>query len=122
MDYLRWYRRVTRADVRNEHAVTAIRPRADALVEVDDPHLTGSAAWPGAPRGAGHRPRRPGRRADTRLHGRRGHATEGGLWAHSSDVLDYATLAGKRVGVIGMGSSAMDSAGTALECGAPAWI
>ena len=33
MDYLRWYRRVTRADVRNEHAVTAVRPRADALVE-----------------------------------------------------------------------------------------
>lgn len=47
-----------------------------------------------------------------------GHASKGGLWAHSSDVLDYATLAGKRVGVIGMGSSAMDSAGTALECGA----
>ncbi|WP_459655722.1 SidA/IucD/PvdA family monooxygenase, partial [Achromobacter xylosoxidans] len=34
-------------------------------------------------------------------------------WAHSSDVLDYATLAGKRVGVVGAGASAMDSAATA---------
>src|SRR5690606_31511394 len=39
-------------------------------------------------------------------------------WAHSSDPMDYATLAGKRVGVIGAGASAMDSAATALEAGA----
>jgi cation diffusion facilitator CzcD-associated flavoprotein CzcO len=39
-------------------------------------------------------------------------------WAHSSDVMDYGTLAGKRVGVVGAGASAMDSAGTALEAGA----
>ena len=39
-------------------------------------------------------------------------------WAHSSDVMDYATLAGKRVGVVGAGASAMDSAATALEAGA----
>ena len=45
MDYLRWYRRVTRADVRNEHAVTAVRPRADALVEVDVHTPTCSATW-----------------------------------------------------------------------------
>jgi cation diffusion facilitator CzcD-associated flavoprotein CzcO len=32
--------------------------------------------------------------------------------------LDYQTLKGKRVGVIGAGASAMDSAATALECGA----
>ena len=39
-------------------------------------------------------------------------------WAHSSDVLDYAVLAGRRVAVIGAGSSAMDCAATALEAGA----
>ncbi|MFS2117478.1 SidA/IucD/PvdA family monooxygenase, partial [Herbaspirillum frisingense] len=39
-------------------------------------------------------------------------------WAHSSDLLDYASLKGKRVGVIGGGASAMDSAATALEEGA----
>jgi cation diffusion facilitator CzcD-associated flavoprotein CzcO len=39
-------------------------------------------------------------------------------WAHSSDDNDYAALAGLRVGVIGAGASAMDSAATALEAGA----
>src|SRR5690606_15024789 len=40
------------------------------------------------------------------------------LWAHSSDDMDYSVLRGKRVGVVGAGASAMDSAGTALENGA----
>ena len=39
-------------------------------------------------------------------------------WAHSSDDNDYRALAGLRVGVIGAGASAMDSAATALEAGA----
>jgi cation diffusion facilitator CzcD-associated flavoprotein CzcO len=39
-------------------------------------------------------------------------------WAHSSDDNDYAALAGLRVGVVGAGASAMDSAATALEAGA----
>ena len=39
-------------------------------------------------------------------------------WAHSSDDNDYAQLAGLRVGVVGAGASAMDSAATALEAGA----
>jgi cation diffusion facilitator CzcD-associated flavoprotein CzcO len=39
-------------------------------------------------------------------------------WAHSSDAMDYARLAGLRVGVVGAGASAMDSAATALEQGA----
>lgn len=118
MDYLRWYRRVTRADVRNEHAVTAVRPRADALVEVDVHTPTCSATWL-ARRVvlATGRDGLGGAQIPAFMDGV-GHASKGGLWAHSSDVLDYATLAGKRVGVIGMGSSAMDSAGTALECGA----
>lgn len=114
MDYLRWYRRVTEADVRNQHAVTALRPRGDALVEVDVQTSAGSATWLA--------------RRVVLATGRDGlggpqipafmRGVDRALWAHSSDVLDYATLAGKRVGVIGVGSSAMDSAGTALECGA----
>ncbi len=40
------------------------------------------------------------------------------LWAHSSDAMDYTSLRGKRVGVVGAGASAMDSAATALEAGA----
>lgn len=114
MDYLRWYRRVLELDVRNEHAVEAVLPRADGLVAL--------------------RMRTPD--GETTVHARRvvlatGRDGLGGawvppvtdglprrLWAHSSDDMDYGTLRGKRVGVVGAGASAMDSAATALEAGA----
>jgi len=114
MDYLRWYRKVMALDVRNDHRIELIQPRADGLVEL---HVvapsgksvvlarrvvlaTGRDGLGGAlvPSLAENLPR--------------------ALWAHSSDAMDYGKLAGKRVGVIGAGSSAMDSAGTALESGA----
>ena len=114
MDYLRWYRKVMTLDVRNEHRVDAILPRADGVVElhIDAPSgksvvlarrvvlATGRDGLGGAlvPPLAQDLPRT--------------------LWAHSSDDMDYRKLAGKRVGVIGAGSSAMDSAATALESGA----
>ncbi|VVE48219.1 FAD-dependent urate hydroxylase [Pandoraea pneumonica] len=114
MDYLRWYRDVLAIDVRNDHRITAITPRADGLValSVTSPagdttvyarHVvlaTGRDGLGGAtvPAFARELPRR--------------------FWAHSSDEMDYATLRGKRVGVIGAGASAMDSAATALEAGA----
>ncbi len=114
MDYLRWYRRVMALDVRNHTAVVAVLPRADGRVLL---HL----------RAAG---------ADSRVLARRvvlatGRDGLGGpavpafmdgippqRWAHSSDELDHSRLAGLRVAVVGAGSSAMDSAATALECGA----
>ncbi|MDD2547051.1 MAG: NAD(P)/FAD-dependent oxidoreductase [Burkholderiaceae bacterium] len=114
MDYLRWYRRVTGADVRNGHAATALRPRADALVEVDVQTADGVSTWLArrvvlaTGRDGLGGPQIPGF-----LHG-----VERSRWAHSSDGLDYATLRGLRVGVVGAGSSAMDSAATALENGA----
>ena len=37
---------------------------------------------------------------------------------HSSDPIDFAALRGKRVAILGAGSSAFDNAGTALEAGA----
>jgi cation diffusion facilitator CzcD-associated flavoprotein CzcO len=37
---------------------------------------------------------------------------------HSSDPIDFAALAGKRIGVLGAGASAFDNAGEALEAGA----
>lgn len=40
------------------------------------------------------------------------------LVAHSADVIDFARLKGKTVGVVGAGASAMDNAATALESGA----
>ncbi|MGC3986578.1 MAG: NAD(P)/FAD-dependent oxidoreductase [Pseudorhodoferax sp.] len=114
MDYLRWVRSVMRVDVRNGVAVTDIVPRADGLVRL-------------ALRTA---------RGESSLLARRvvvatGRDGLGGpalpaflqglpraLWAHSSDANDYAQLRGKRVAVVGAGSSAMDSAATALEMGA----
>ena len=114
MDYLRWYRRVMAIDLRSEHRITAIVPRADSLVRLDlsTPDgavsvlarrvvlATGRDGLGGAtvPDFVSHLPR------DT--------------WAHSSDDMNYAALAGKRVVVIGAGSSSMDSAATALELGA----
>ncbi|WP_230681490.1 TolC family protein, partial [Paracidovorax cattleyae] len=114
MDYLRWYRRVTRADVRNGHAVTAVQPRGDGLVEVQVRTGAGTTAW--FARRVVLATGRDG------LGGPQIPAFMQGVgrsrWAHSSDVLDYAALRGLRVGVVGAGSSAMDSAATALECGA----
>jgi cation diffusion facilitator CzcD-associated flavoprotein CzcO len=114
MDYLRWYREVLALPVRNDHRVTDIQPHGEGLVE-----LAVEAA-----------------RSPTRTWARRvvlatGRAGLGGpavpevaealprsRWAHSSDDNDYAELAGLRVGVVGAGASAMDSAATALEGGA----
>ena len=39
---------------------------------------------------------------------------------HSADDIDFAALAGKRIGVLGAGASAFDNAGEALEAGAAA--
>ena len=115
MEYLRWYRRVLNIEVRNRHRVTDIWPQANARVKlrIEGPQgevlerwarrvvvATGRAGLGGAwvPDWARELPR---------TH-----------WAHSSDNNDYSALQGLRVGVVGAGASAMDSAATALECGA----
>jgi cation diffusion facilitator CzcD-associated flavoprotein CzcO len=124
MDYLRWYRSVNRLAVHNGCTLLAVQPRADATVDLQLRDASGTRtvrarrvvlatgrdglggpALPGflqglprglpAPDGSG-----------------------GGLWAHSADDGDFAGLAGRRVLVVGAGSSAMDVAGTALEAGA----
>ncbi|HEX7386677.1 MAG TPA: NAD(P)/FAD-dependent oxidoreductase [Castellaniella sp.] len=113
MDYLRWYRKVMHLDVCNEHRVERIVPHADHVelslrspagpLTVRARHVvlaTGRAGLggPSVPAFVQHLDRR--------------------LWAHSSDVMDYGALRGLRVGVVGAGASAMDSAATALEHGA----
>jgi len=40
------------------------------------------------------------------------------FWAHSSEMIDFAALKGRRVAVLGAGASALDNAATALEQGA----
>jgi len=114
MDYLRWYRRVLGLDIRNSHQVQAVHPRADGFVQLDITSPAGSQTVLA--------------RRVVLATGRDGlggayvppfaNKLPRDRWAHSSDTKDYATLAGKRVGVIGAGASAMDSAATALEAGA----
>ena len=113
MDYLRWYRRVTNADVRNGHEVIAVRPQADGVVEVDVKANGVTATW--QTRRLVLATGRDGLGGATVPAFMRG--VDRKFWAHSSDAMDYATLAGKHVGVVGAGASAMDSAATALENG-----
>ncbi|MFT3817152.1 MAG: NAD(P)/FAD-dependent oxidoreductase [Rubrivivax sp.] len=114
MDYLRWYRDALGLQVHNEHLVTDVLPRADGLVELK---LL-----------AGGRAQQAWARRVVLATGRAGlggpwvpdwvHALPRERWAHSADEMDYARLQGLRVGVVGAGASAMDSAATALEAGA----
>jgi FAD-dependent urate hydroxylase len=43
-----------------------------------------------------------------------------GLYAHTDDAIDFSSLRGKVVGVVGAAASAFDAAGVALEAGAAA--
>ncbi len=114
MDYLRWYRRVMKVDVRNDTSVTAIVPRTDKRVELQIQTKSGTSSLLA--------------RRVILATGRDGlggpivpdfiKALPKDLWAHSSDTFDYRALKGLRIGVIGAGASAMDSAATALEAGA----
>ncbi|MEH3085693.1 MAG: NAD(P)/FAD-dependent oxidoreductase [Xylophilus ampelinus] len=114
MEYLRWYRRVMGVDVRNDTRIAAIVPDAAGVVRLGIESPSGPSSV-------------LARRVvlATGRDGLGGPALPGfvrqlprALWAHSSDAMDYARLTGKRVAVVGAGSSAMDSAATALEMGA----
>ena len=118
MAYLVWYRRVLDLDVRNQHTIERVTPRADGLVALQIRALNAD----------GSRSFELFARRVVLATGRDGlggpaipafiESLPRNLWAHSSDTLDYRTLAGKRVAVVGAGASAMDSAATALEAGA----
>jgi len=101
-------------EVRNDTAVTAIIPRPEGFVVLKVATPAGEAVLRArrvviaAGRDGLGGPSLPGFL--------RGVPRE--FWAHSSDGNEYELLRGKKVGVVGAGSSAMDSAATALECGA----
>ena len=114
MDYLRWYRQVLGLVVHNDHRVTDVLPHPGGRVE-----LRVQAAG---------RERSVWARRVVLATGRAGlggplvpdfvHALPRGRWLHSSDLHEEGSLRGLRVGVVGAGASAMDSAATALEEGA----
>ena len=116
MDYLVWYRRVMGVDVRNGMAVTAIRPLPDATgvrLDLRSPEGERSSVLARRLVLATGRDGLGGPAVPAFVN-----ALPRSKWAHSSDEMDYGKLKGLRVGVIGAGSSAMDSAATALEAGA----
>ncbi len=111
MAYLRWYRRVLALPVRNNAKLDLIEPLEDSLYRL---HITGQAPllaqkvvlatgiqgggeWHVPPMIADALPR--------------------DLYAHTSEPIDYAALAAKRIGILGGGASAFDNANAALESG-----
>ncbi len=117
MDYLRWYRRVLQLKVHNRHRVTDVWPQSGPA-----PHVDLRIEGP-----QGEVLQRRARRVVLAT-GRAGlggpwvpdwaRALPRSYWAHSAHDNDYTALKGLRVGVVGAGASAMDSAATALEAGA----
>jgi cation diffusion facilitator CzcD-associated flavoprotein CzcO len=114
MDYLIWYRQALQLPVHNKVKMTGLSFVGD-LIAVDiegaqaDRILTRRLVLATGRSGLG------------------GFAVPGFLeeisrtrWAHSADNIDFASLKGKRVAVIGAGASSMDNAATALEVGASA--
>lgn len=114
MEYLRWYRRVLDLPVRNDAMVVAIEPVEPGLFRVllagDEALLARKVVLATGIQGGGewHVPDFVTR------------ALPPHLYAHTSAAIDYAALAGRRIGVLGIGASAFDNANTALEAGAAA--
>jgi glycine/D-amino acid oxidase-like deaminating enzyme len=112
MDYLRWYRRVLALPVRNDARVTLVEPLADGIHRVHlgqgDPLLARKLVFATGIQGGGHW-HTPAMIAD---------ALPASRYAHTSEAIDFAALAGKRIAVLGGGASAFDNASTALAAGA----
>ncbi len=112
MRYLRWYRQTLSIPVRNNARVTLIEPVSRGLFRL---HITGA----GAPPGSSFLTRKVV--LATGIQG-------GGEWhtpdfikslprtryAHTSEMIDYAALKGKKIGILGGGASAFDNAQHAL--------
>jgi FAD-dependent urate hydroxylase len=114
MRYLVWFRDTLGIPVRNGVTLERIDPRGEHLtlhLRADgnaETILTRKLVLATGIEGGGER------RIPTFVRDKLPRAT----WAHTSDEIDFATLTGRRVAVMGGGSSAFDNAATALECGA----
>lgn len=115
MNYLRWYRQVLELPVRNEVKLALVEPQEGGVHRL---HVEG----PGAPspvllarkvilatgiQGGGewHVPSLIASKLPRQL------------YAHTSEAIDFAALAGKRIGILGGGASAFDNAAYALAEG-----
>lgn len=115
MDYLVWYRHAMGLDVRNGHDLQAISPRNGGLFRLLFATPAGSrevyartvVLATGSEGGGGHI-------VPTLI----ANAVPPEQFAHTNDTIDFAPLVGKRIGILGAGASAFDTAIAALEAGA----
>lgn len=122
-DYLRWYRWVTGVRIRDRTTVTDVRPPATPDGSFTLELTTGSTGSTGSTtetvlarrvvfalglNGAGG-PRIPSVITDNLPKDR---------WFHTEEEIDFSVLAGRRIAVLGGGSSGFDNAALALENGA----
>lgn len=111
MEYLRWYRRVLALPVRNDTVLELIEPLAEGIHRL---HLAGGEALLARKvvlatgiQGGG----------EWHVPPMIGEALPRALYAHTSEPIDFAALAGKRIGILGGGASAFDNANFALAAG-----
>lgn len=111
MAYLRWYRRVLALPVRNETRLTLIEPIGHGLhrlhLDGQEPLLARKVILATGIQGGGQW-HTPSMIRD---------ALPRHLYAHTSEQIDYAALAGKRIGILGGGASAFDNAHAAMSLG-----
>jgi cation diffusion facilitator CzcD-associated flavoprotein CzcO len=111
--YLRWYRQVLALDVRNDHTLTDLNLQDPQRVALTFSHH-------------GETSQVSARKVILAI----GMDAFGGpaiadfvadvpkqFWAHSEEAIDFASLAGRRVAVVGGSATAMDVSATALEAG-----
>jgi cation diffusion facilitator CzcD-associated flavoprotein CzcO len=111
MEYLRWYRRVLDLPVRNHTKLELIEPTGEGLHRLRlacggellarkvilATGIQGGGEWYTPPMVSAALPRN--------------------RYAHTSAPIDYAAMAGKRIGILGGGASAFDNANLALALG-----
>ncbi len=117
-DYLAWFTAIVPVPVRHRTRLLAITPSGDRLAlrlrittdrgdAVETVETTRKVVLANGVEGTG------GPNIPAPLAG-----LPASLVAHTGHRIDFATLAGRRVAVVGAGASALDAAGSALEAGA----
>jgi cation diffusion facilitator CzcD-associated flavoprotein CzcO len=111
-DYLLWVRETVGIPVENEAEVVSLRPTQKHVeVALKDRTVFARKVVLALGREGSGAPRWP--RFETFDPARRGARV-----FHSADEIDFASLRGLRIGILGAGASAFDNAGEALEAGA----
>jgi FAD-dependent urate hydroxylase len=129
--YLAWFRETLAIEVRNETRVGAIRWDAEegcfvASLHATSPGARSSGPWSQARPHPADQVRARKVVLATGIEGSgRWYVPElirerlpKSCWAHTHEEIDFASLHGKRVAVLGAGASAFDNAAVALEAGA----